>query len=156
MRLYKQEIERIQTTVARRINTVYVSSGDVSVIQAFRETLTPLGYTVHDKWTLLADNEEMLDRVDSLPFDQKAIVEYETLVHSKYFLGPAMSSMSALIAYERTLNEEKDLFTTHIFPGSTRNEETRWRTYPNAPAMKGDEKTKLMVVSHFDLMDNFP
>lgn len=155
-RLYKQEIERIGSTDLNEIKTVYVSSGDADVIQTFREALTPLGYTLHDKWTLLADNQELLDRVNGLPFDQKGIVEYETLVHSKYFLGPVMSSMSSLIAYERTIDEKEDIFTTHIFPGSVRDEETRWRTYPNAPAMLGDETTKLMVVNQFDIMDNFP
>lgn len=156
MRLYKEEIELLRDTGPNHIKVVYVSCGDEEVIKIFRQILAPLGYIVHDKWTLLADNEEMLDLVDNLPFDEKAIVEYETLVHSKYFLGPAMSSMSSLIAYERTLDEEKDIFTTHIFPGSVRDEETRWRTYPNAPAMMGDETTKLMVVNQFDIMDNFP
>jgi hypothetical protein len=156
MRLYQQEIERINDIESNNIKIIYVSSGDADVIETFREALTPLGYTVHDKWTLFAKDQDMLGKIKSLPFDQKAIVEYETLVRSKYFLGPAMSSMSSLIAYERTINEKEDIFTTHIFPGSVRDEETRWRTYPSVPAMRGDETTKLMVVNQFDIMDNFP
>lgn len=156
MRLYRQEIERIQSSTPKDIKTVYVRSGDADVIETFRETLNPLGYTVHDKWKLLADDQELLDQVNNLPFDHKAIVEYETLVHSKYLLGPAMSSMSSLVAYERTIDGKEDIFTTHIFPGSVRDEKTRWRTYSNTPAMMGDKTTKSMVVNHFDIMDNFP
>jgi hypothetical protein len=156
MRLYKEEIERIHLNHSADGKVVYVSSGDPEVIETFRQFLHPLPVTVHDKWTLLANNYEVLGKVDSLAFDQKAIVEFETLVNAKYFLGPAMSSMSALIAYQRTLDAEKDVFTTQIFPGSVRDEETRWRTYPNVPAMLGDETTKLMVVNEFDIMDNFP
>ena len=156
MRPYKQEIELIHNAESNNFNTVYVRCGDAKVIETFHQSLIPLGYIVHDKWTLLADNEEMLGVVNQLPFDQRAVVEYETLVHSKLILGPAISSMSALIAYERTLHEVRDIFTTHIFPGSVRNEETRWRTYPKTLVMKGDKTTKLMVVNQFDSMDNFP
>jgi hypothetical protein len=156
MRLYKEQIELLRETEAKDIKVVYVSCGDARAIEAFRQVLSPLGYTVYDKWTLFADNNVMIDLIDSLPFDEKAIVEYETLVRSKYFLGPAMSSMSALIAYERTLEQERDVFTTHIFPGSVRDEQTRWRTYPTTPTMLGDNTTKLMVVNEFDIMDNFP
>ena len=156
MRLYKEDIGVIRKAKSIDLKTVYVSCGDQKVIETFRQLLAPLGYTVHDKWSLLADDEETLELVNRLPFDQKGIVEYETLVHSKYFFGPAMSSMSALIAYERSLNDEEDVFTSHIFPGSVRDEDTRWRMYPSTPAMLGDEKTRLMVVNQFDIMDNFP
>jgi hypothetical protein len=117
--------------------------------------LAPLGFEVVDKNSLLRgiENIATLAAVEGLGFDQKGIVEYETLVHSTFFLGIVMSTMSSLIAYERTIDDTSDFFETYIFPGS-------WnigihREYP-AIAMKGDKATKLMVVSGVDVMKSFP
>src|ERR1700753_1170659 len=118
--------------------------------------LAPLGFEVVDKTSLLQgkENAATLAAVEKLGFDQKGIVEYETLVRSKFFLGVAMSTMSSLIAYERTINDgDKDFFETYVFPGS-------WnigihREYP-AIAMKGNRDTRVMVVSGVDVMKSFP
>ncbi len=93
-------------------------------------------------------------KVQKLGFDQKGVVEYETLVHSTFFLGLIMSTMSSLIAYARTVDDiESDFFGTYVFSDS-------WsiginRNYP-AIAMKGNRNTKLMVVSGVDVMNSFP
>lgn len=89
-----------------------------------------------------------------MDFDQRGIVEYETLVRSKFFLGIAMSTMSSLIAYARTVDdEEKDFFETYIFPDS-------WKIGINrnyeGVGMRGNNDTRLMVVSGADVMDSFP
>jgi hypothetical protein len=118
--------------------------------------LTPLGFEVIDKISLLQGRENggVLAAIESMDFDQRGIVEYETLVRSTFFLGIVMSTMSSLIAYERTVDSEKeDFFETHIFNDS-------WkiginRNYP-AMAMKGNRHTRLMVVSGADVMDSFP
>lgn len=65
-----------------------------------------------------------------------------------------MSSMSSLVAYTRSINNEEDFFAQYIFPGSTRNGAER--AYPVAPDMKGNSNTKLMVVNGVDIMDSFP
>jgi hypothetical protein len=109
-----------------------------------------------DKSSILQGKEytASLAAISKLGFDQKGIVEYETLVRSKFFIGIVMSTMSSLIAYARNVDDEgKDFFEDHIFPGS-------WnigihREYP-ALAMKGNIATKLMVVSGVDVMKSFP
>jgi hypothetical protein len=116
--------------------------------------LSPLGYTVHDKWTILADDPETLAKVEALAFDEKAIVEYQTLVEAKYFMGIIMSSMSSLIAFARTVDEEEDFFETHVFPGSIHQD--TGRLYPQSPKITGDNFTMLMVTNGTDIMESFP
>ncbi|RDL30805.1 uncharacterized protein BP5553_10150 [Venustampulla echinocandica] len=154
MRLYVAEIERIQTTVSYVVDTIYVSSGDIDGIQRFRDMLEPLGYIVHDKWTLLANEPETLAYLEALPFDQKGIVEYNVLVDARFWIGIITSSMSSLIAYARTVDEREDYFETSIFPDSSR--EGLNRGYTDNISIKGNQYTKLMVVNGVDIMDSFP
>ncbi|PVH84718.1 hypothetical protein DL98DRAFT_410428 [Cadophora sp. DSE1049] len=154
MRFYTAEIQRIRKAVSYNIKTVYVSCGDEGAIQRFRDILKPLGFIVESKSTLLASSNGTLAQVESLAFDQKAIVEYQTLVDARFWMGLVMSSMSSLIAYARSIDNEEDFFSQYIFPGSTRNGAER--AYPAVPDMKGNRNTKLMVVNGVDIMDSFP
>ncbi|KAK0101368.1 hypothetical protein ONS95_006543 [Cadophora gregata] len=154
IRFYTAEIQRIQKSVSYNITTVYVSCGDEGAIQRFRNILKPLGFTVESKSTLLASSNGTLAQVESLPFDQKAIVEYQTLVDARFWMGLIMSSMSSLIAYARSIDNEEDFFSAYVFPGSTRNGAER--AYPAVPDMRGNGNTKLMVVNGVDIMDSFP
>ncbi|KAE9366216.1 hypothetical protein N431DRAFT_495958 [Stipitochalara longipes BDJ] len=155
MQLYTEELLRIRDSVSYDLNTVYISCGDQEAINRFRTKLVPLGFEVVDKTSILQGGEKSatLAAVEELDFDQKGVVEYETLVRSTFFLGIVMSTMSCLIAYARTVDDEKDFFETYVFPGS-------WnigihREYP-AISMKGNRVTKLMVVSGVDVMNLFP
>jgi hypothetical protein len=160
MRLYIEEMERIERSSPSDLKTLYVSCGKKSGIQVFREKVEPLGYQVHDKWSLLSEDPAMLERVENLMFDEKAIVEYQMLLNADFFLGPVMSTMSALIAYTRALNETGSFFPKYIFPGSTKDVGKDGlgmkRTYPKVPIMKGDSKSKLMLVNGDDIMAYFP
>ncbi len=120
----------------------------------FREKLEPLGYTVVDKSIILADQPEIVTQLEALYFDQKAIVEYQALVEAKFWMGLSMSSMSSLVAYARTVDQQQDFFTNSVFPGSTKH--GLERAYPATPAMKGNMWTELMVVNGVDIMDSFP
>ena len=154
MRLYVEAIEGIQTISPTEVKTVYVSCGDSAAIGLFRDLLSPLGYRVHDKWSLLAGQPDILAKVEGLGFDEKAIVEYQTLVQAKFWMGIITSSMSSLIAYARSVDDKQDFFDTYVFPGSDRAGFNRG--YPDSPAMRGNNVTKLMVVSGADIMDSFP
>lgn len=94
-------------------------------------------------------------------FDEKAVVEYQMLLNAELFLGLALSTMSALVSYARALDDPENFFPTYIFPGSTKNLGKDGlglkRYYPEAPIMKGDSKSKLLVVNgKNDIMDFFP
>ncbi|CZR51553.1 related to MNN4 Regulates the mannosylphosphorylation [Phialocephala subalpina] len=154
MRLYSEEILRIQNSVSYDISTVYVSCGDQPAIQRFRDILAPLNFTVVDKSILLSSSPDILAQVNALAFDQKAIIEYQTLVDARYWMGLTMSSMSALIAYARTINNTGDLFDEYVYPGSSKNGLNRY--YKGNSVMKGDRWTKLMIVNGVDIMDTFP
>jgi hypothetical protein len=102
----------------------------------------------------LAEQPDILAQIDALAFDQKAIVEYQTLVDARFFLGILTSSMSSLIAYARSVDDIEDYFETHVFPGSSKSGLNRG--YPGSPIMKGNMETKLIAVSGVDIMDAFP
>jgi hypothetical protein len=156
MDAYIAEIEHVNET--RDIKIVYVSCGWQDAIGWFRAKLEQRGYTVHDKWTLSADFPEMMARLEALSFDQKAIVEYQVLVGADYWYGVLLSTMSALVAYARTVDHPEAFFPTYIQPGSTRTGQAR--TWDIVPALKGDNFTKLLVVNAgprgLDIMDSFP
>jgi hypothetical protein len=154
MNLYVEEIKKMQATSPTEVKTVYVSCGDPTAIGWFRDKVSPLGYTVHDKWTLLSRQPDTLAEVEGLGFDEKAIVEYHTLVEAKFWIGIITSSMSSLIAYARSVDDEEDFFETYIFPGSGRD--GFHREYSDSPAIKGNNVTKLMVLSGPDIMESFP
>ncbi|TVY87983.1 hypothetical protein LAWI1_G007859 [Lachnellula willkommii] len=154
MEAYVAEIQKIEAGVSYELKTVYVSCGDATAIQAFREMLVPLGYVVHDKWTLLATQNETLARLEALGFDQKGIVEYQVLVEARFWIGVITSSFSSLIAYARTVNDSDDFFESSIFPGSSKSGLDRGYTEPNT--VKGSFNTKLMVINGPDIMEAFP
>lgn len=111
---YTTEIQRF-TQQDGNVRTIYVSCGNKTSIEHFRQTVEPLGYSVLDKWTVFeTDWPEGLTIVESLPFDQKAVVEYEALVMGKYFLGISLSSMSNMIATQRTIDEPGDFFEKYM------------------------------------------
>lgn len=68
--------------------------------------------------------------------------------------------MSSLIAYEGALDETATFFPTYIFPGSKKDKGKDGlgikRKYPKVPVMKGDHKSKLMLVNGDDIMSFFP
>jgi hypothetical protein len=85
--MYIEEMESLQRSSPLDLRTVYVSYGNQTWIQKFRDMATPLGYTVQDKWSLLSGDLETLARVDNLMFDEKAVVEYQMLLNADFFVG---------------------------------------------------------------------
>jgi hypothetical protein len=155
MEHYMEDLERLQNTTTEDVTNIYISCGDRKAIELFRQKLKPLHYTVHDKWTLLANHPDIHAKMENLTFDQKGIVEYTTLTSADYFFGVGMSSMSLLIAYARTIDEESEYFMKYIYPNSIRNSPLH-RQYTGSPVMKGNKKTRLLMVSGPDILDRFP
>lgn len=159
MDFYTEEIENASAAdgVAEGIKTIYVSCGDSDAISLFRERLSPLGFQVYDKWELVSGLPDLLKKLQDMEFDAAAIVEYPVLVEAGFFLGVWMSTFSQTIAYARAAEDEDDFWETYITPGSSRND-IRGRDWDNVPALKGDEKTKLLVVNTGDIsdMDAYP
>ncbi|KFY08238.1 hypothetical protein V492_06406 [Pseudogymnoascus sp. VKM F-4246] len=158
--LYTQALLELRNTTlgadsTATIKDIYVSCGNPSAIRKLKERLQPLGYIVHDKMSLLNTHADILERVEALRFDQRAVTEFESLVHADYFMGILTSSLSAKVAYARTLGGEDDYFDIYIRPGTTRGEFVE-RVFPDSPSVRGDEHTKLIVLTGADLMDCFP
>lgn len=145
----------VDSNGAPTIRDLYVSCGNPVAIQQFQARIEPLGYTVHDKMGLLSDNTDILGEIEALRFDGRAVTEYESLVSADYFIGIMTSSLSAVVAYARTVEEGDDYFDKYIHPGTTRGEFVE-RVFPDSPSMRGNERTKLMVLTGADIMDCFP
>lgn len=75
-----------------------------------------------DKNVLLSSTPDILEEVNDLAFDQRAIIEYQTLVDARFWMGLTMSSMSALIAYARTVNNTEAM--SMCFQGAARMDRT--------------------------------
>jgi len=101
--------------------------------------------------------------LEGLTFDQIAAVEYGVLVDARVFLGIMTSTLSVLVAYGRSVNgvvdgfgeKEKDFFEQYIFPGSKKVNRLD-RVYENNMVLKGDEKTKMLVIDAPEVVDFFP
>lgn len=92
-----------------KLQDVYLSCGDAGRVEMFRDAVKPLGFRVHDKHSLLNTTDpDTLREIEELNFDQKAVVEYVNLKGAERFLGLLPSTLSYIIAYERTLNETLD------------------------------------------------
>ncbi|KAH8684801.1 hypothetical protein BGZ60DRAFT_367092 [Tricladium varicosporioides] len=154
-RVYAEEIEEIQAKSPQPVKDVYVSCGDQAAIQKFREMMAPKNYTIHDKWSLLASQPSKLAQVEALTFDQRAIIEYQVLVNANYFMGIMTSTLSALIAYARTVDMHEDYFETYVFPGSVKKNRLD-REYEQNLVLKGISETKMLVINAPEFMDFFP
>ncbi|KAH8598170.1 hypothetical protein B0O99DRAFT_616061 [Bisporella sp. PMI_857] len=155
---FLEESRRIQKVSSQHINTVYVSCGSQEAIARLRERFSPFGFTVLDKWTILSENKALLDELGAMDFDQKAVVEYEVLLGADYFEGIMMSTMSVLVAYARTIDDEQDFFTDHLLVNSRRTPKQE-RLWPDneVPALKGNERTKLLALNvNLDTFDSVP
>lgn len=155
MGAYEVDLAILRESSSAQIHNLYVSCGDQRAIQIFREKMAPLNYTVHDKWTLLAESPDLLAKMENLTFDQKGIVEYKTLTAADYFYGVGLSSMSLLVAFARTVDEKEDYWSHFIHDNSIRIKPLD-REYPISPIMKGNEKTRLYMLSGPDIMDRYP
>lgn len=138
---YAAELRRLRARHGD-LRTVYVSCGNRTAIQYFREVVEPIGFSVLDKWAILEKHwPEGLEKVEALPFDQKAIVEYAPLMEGKFFFGLRSSSMSVVIAQARTLEEEGDFFEKHVDKDTT-------EVAPSVRTLevRGNEHTRFLVI----------
>jgi hypothetical protein len=137
------------------IKDVYVSCGHAASIEEFKAKLEPLGFVVHDKMSLLKGDADILERIENLEFDQRAITEYQSLVSADYFMGILSSSLSDMVSYARTIDEDDDYYEKYIHPGATRAGFVD-RVFPDSPSVRGNNHTKLIVLTGPDIMDCFP
>lgn len=158
MNFFTQEIELASTFqgAAAGIKTIYMSCGDEAAISTFREPLSALGYRVYDKWNLASSLSDPSLILEETEFDIIAIIDCAVLVEAALFLGVWMSTFSQTIAYARTVELEEDYWETYVNPGSRRDGLTR--LWDQAPALKGDTTTKILVVNTggFNNMDSYP
>lgn len=97
----------------------------------------------------------LLDRVNQLNFDQRAIVDYAIMVAADVFLGIKKSTYSTVIAYDRSTARGYDVFEEFIFEGSSGDAKHNMH-YSPSPALKGSNDTMLIVFSGFEFMDWYP
>ncbi|KAK7981467.1 hypothetical protein PG988_003705 [Apiospora saccharicola] len=168
------------STSGDQIRTVYVSCNDQAAIQKFREMLQPLNYTVYATRTLLKPGDDgnshqhgnatLLAQVEALGLDHRDVVEYEVLLHARYWLGISTSPLSTLIAHARgdpgIADEEEeataatDWFEKYVYPHSAKiaapDGSAARREYARDMVVRGDRFTKLLAVSGDDITDYFP
>lgn len=83
------------------IQTIYVAIGSIEIENKFREQMKALNIEVISKTSLMNSYQHILAQTTALSFDQLAVIDYQVLKQSKYFVGNGASSFSYGIAYER-------------------------------------------------------
>ncbi|KUJ08492.1 uncharacterized protein LY89DRAFT_331873 [Mollisia scopiformis] len=153
-------VESILATSAESeeaVSTVYVSCGDQDAIETFRQLLRPHGFSVIDKWSLLKEDTERLEILNSFNFDQKGAVDSEVLRSSTYFLGHWKSTMSLQLVYERVMDDDpQKWFRENIYPESTDPATCCHRKWVHNLVVSGDTFQKLYIIDGPDFMDTFP
>ncbi len=154
MKLQMDAIERVNAGAKEPVKTVFVSTGEGGVLQKFKGMLEAQNYTVHDKWSLLADRPEESAILEGLSWDQKGVAEYNVMVRAKYWSGVFISTLSAMVAYNRVMDDVDEFWGTYIYPGSL-----KWglqRTYNESVVIRGNGQTMGFVVDGQEIMDAFP
>lgn len=149
-RCYVEELAKIRGTDAGRdVSVVFVSPGDQGVVEVFREILRPLNYTVHDKWTILANLPHELAVVRQADWDAKGIVDHAVLSAAMFFMGASThpsplshsldlvliklwalidiwaSTFSQNIAFTRTAEDEEDFMSSAVIRNATKQPDGR-------------------------------
>ncbi|KAK8079693.1 hypothetical protein PG997_007511 [Apiospora hydei] len=116
-------------------------------------------------------NGTLLAQIEALGSDQRDVVEYEVLVRARYWIGVSTSPLPTLIAYARggvgateNLEEQKEKntvgwFDRYINPRSSKtvgvDGDAARREYASDMRVRGDQFTKLLVVSRENVTDYF-
>lgn len=158
-RVYLENLKQLQDVYSHTsdasniISDVYISCGDKQKTEELSNKIREMGLQVHDKYSLLADDQETLDEIDRMSFDGKAIVEYESLRNADHFFGLYSSTLSDIVAYARGGDA---LFQKYMFPDSSRDALISRKWSQGHETMRGDGKTNLIIVNGPDVMDAFP
>jgi hypothetical protein len=87
---------------------------------------------------LLEGGTERLNQLDSFGFDQKGAVDYEILRNSTYFLGHWKSTMSLLLAYQRTMEKDAEKFFDEYINPESSEPKCCDRMFAKSMAIRGD------------------
>jgi hypothetical protein len=87
----------------KNIKTIYLAVGSLEIEEKFRKDMENLDSNVHviSKWTIGQENMTLISEMNTLRFDQIAIVDFEVMLHSDYFYGVGQSSFDYSIGFER-------------------------------------------------------
>ena len=70
-------------------------------------------------------------------------------------MGILAISLSDIVSYARTADEDDDYYEKYIRLGTTKAKFVD-RVFPDPPSVRGNEHTKLIVLTGPDIMDCFP
>ena len=108
---YVSSTQYFVKTILRKfptIKNIYVAVGDINFENRFREDMHKQGFLVLSKWEIAFRNQDILNDLTSLTFDQRAVVEQEILERSYYFYGNGYSSLAYIIADNRGKGDLKN------------------------------------------------
>lgn len=86
---------------------IYVACGDEKQLKKFMNMAGEKGMKIATKWSVA--NEEEKERMKEMAFDQKGLVDFIILNHSKYYYGVGESSFSFEVGLNRHLEYFGDI-----------------------------------------------
>lgn len=102
------------------------------------------GFTMYDKWGVLAGDAELLGQVNRLNFDQLAIVDYNVMQAAVLFLGIGRSTFSLVIAYGRARDRGYDI-VDHLGRAASPNGQPLWLIGSNDTLVLDDNSHALQI-----------
>ncbi|GKT82640.1 alternative oxidase [Colletotrichum tofieldiae] len=95
----KQITAYLEQAVSANLSIIYVASGDIKQVEAFKKEAMHKDITIVTKHDLL----ESEDQLENLNWDQQALVDFLVLLSASQFGGMAYSSFSWNVALKRHL-----------------------------------------------------
>jgi hypothetical protein len=83
------------------ITTIYVAIGDEHIEKRFQAEMAQINLKVLSKWDIAYRNQDILEEVSKLTFDQRAVLDQEILENAAYFYGNGYSALAYAVAYDR-------------------------------------------------------
>jgi hypothetical protein len=117
----------LSAAASSNLSIIYLASGDRAEIAHFTQDAALTNLTVVTKSSLLTGQDK--EKLDTLSFDQQALVDYLVLLKSSQFAGVGHSSFAWNIALKR-----------HVFAQRRRDEMAHLR----GPQLMGDEYSQVL------------
>lgn len=131
----------LNEAVRRNLSTIYLAAGTPESITQFKADAAPLGLSVYTKEDVL--DEDDLAEYEALTWDNRAVIDFQVLLHASFFNGFGQSTFSQTMSMRRT-----------SMPDAGPNQLNPWRPYTNASfEMYRDNLSSIICGLHGQTLD---
>lgn len=131
----------LHEAVTRNLSTIYLAAGTPESIVRFKKDAALYNLTVYTKEDVLG--EDGAAEYETLTWDNRAVVDFQVLLHASYFTGFGQSTFSQTMAMRRS-----------SMPDAGPNQMNPWRPFTNASfEIYRDHKSSVICGLHGQTLD---